>query len=71
VVIVAIAPWASRFYSEPGLVQLLLISAFILPLSAMGIVPEVILRSRMRFRLIAATGSIVLVGQMVLSIVFA
>ncbi len=69
--IVLTTPWAAAFYSDARIQPLLLVSAIMLPLNSLGIVPEVMLRSRMRFRTIALAGSLVLVGQMILSIAFA
>lgn len=69
--VVGVTPWAAHFYAEPRLTPLLLVSAIMLPLNSLGIVPEVMLRSRMRFGTIAMAGSLVLVGQMTLSILFA
>jgi len=69
--VVATAPLAARFYGEPKIIPLLLVSSIVLPLSSLAIVPEAIIRSRMQFRLIAVVGSLTIVGQLVLSVGFA
>lgn len=71
IAIVLLSGWAANFYQQVGLQPLLIVASFVLPLSSMAIVPEVILRARMKFAMIAGVGSIVLLGQMVLSITFA
>src|SRR5262245_59221853 len=71
VIVLAAAPWAAAFYNQLQIRPLLMVSAITLSFNALGIVPEVILRSRMRFGTIAAAGSFVFIGQMALSILFA
>lgn len=44
------APWISNFFQEPRLIDLLRVSALVLPLSAVATVPDAMLTMKLRFR---------------------
>lgn len=69
--VIALSSLAADFYNEPRLRSLLIVAALGLPLSSMSIVPEVIIRSHLRFGLVTWVGSVSLVGQMALAVAFA
>lgn len=66
-----VAPLASNYYGRPELVGLILVASTLLPISALGTVPEARLRSRMQFRFLAAVTMVTTLVTQVLSVTFA
>ncbi len=69
--VVAVSPMAAAAYKAPELVGLLAVAALAMPIGALASVPGMIMRSRMRFRVLALYGSGEMVVQALLTIVFA
>jgi O-antigen/teichoic acid export membrane protein len=69
--LLATAPVCAALYGEPRIVGLIYIIAFSIPLSALGLVPTVLLRSRLDFRSIAMINFGETVALQTLTIIFA
>ncbi len=69
--VVAVSPAAAAIYEAPDLIGLLAVLALAMPLGALGSVPAMILRARMRFGALAIYGSLETVGQVLMTVAFA
>jgi O-antigen/teichoic acid export membrane protein len=65
---VGISPFAAAVYEAPDLIGLVAILAVAMPVSALASVPVLIMRSRMRFGVIALYGTLEIVAQAVSTI---
>jgi O-antigen/teichoic acid export membrane protein len=70
-ILLAAAPVCAALYGEPRVAGLICVIAFSIPLSALGLVPTVLLRSRLDFRRIATINFGEAVAVQTLTIVFA
>ena len=71
VVVVAVSPLAAHLYKTPQLVGMLSILALSMPLGALSTVPQMVLRARMQFGVLAVYGTVETLGLAVLTVLFA
>lgn len=71
VLVVGVSPFAAAMYKTPQLVGMLAILALSMPLGALGSVPAMMLRARMRFDVIAVYGTFEIVATALLTVGFA
>ncbi len=71
VLVILLSPLAAAAYKAPDLVGLLAILALSMPVGALGTVPEMIMRARMQFGILALYGTLEMVAQALLTVGFA
>ena len=69
--VVALSPVAAAVYKAPDMVGLLAILALAMPIGALGTVPAMVLRARMRFGALAIYGTLETIGQVLMTVALA